>query len=576
MDKDAINLTKAIAQQEGNNPTNYSGDGGTSAGAYQWQNYGADGKTPTVMKPGDIPTNFKSMATEAGLNPNDFSGYNQDMVAYSRVKKLKDAGKSVDQISSLWNSGNENSWKPGTVQAHGNTPQYADNVYNNYQKLKGGQTQPSVSQETPTPDNKDLLQKTGDVVNSIFPGKEIGQDIGTLGGLAYEKLKGLFGGQDNSKYYDTSAPTPLQAVGDVAQGALMTAPGLGEVSAFGKTIPALSEATSALGRIGQTGLLGAGLGATGAIAGGSTNLGDIAKQGLIGGALGGALGGVGETISAVASHFPTSMIQGKYENLTDAEAQKFLNQKIGTQSSLLNQAQNVVATEGNKIDTTLQSPKYANYIPTTNPFSEVLQQFPEYQGKEGQLVAKIKTFISSNGQNMGTDRSTLLGYVDKIVNGDANLFEQNQVRKVIDAATKGGYAKMAKAINPSAGHDLAMTFADALRNEVKTTAPETIPMFSELQKSVNIRNAVNKVANKKGSNSIFRYSDIIPFLGGNMVAPGAGVGAVLANRALENPATRFAGAKISQGLLGGTSTIVKSPLTIKNMQGLFGGNVNVR
>lgn len=140
MDKDAINLTKAIAQQEGNDPTNYTGDGGTSAGAYQWQNYGADGKTPAVMKPGDIPTNFKTMAMESGLNPNDFSGYNQDMVAYNHIKKLKDAGKTVDQISSLWNAGNEDSWKPGTVQAHGNTPQYANNVYNNYLKLKNGTT----------------------------------------------------------------------------------------------------------------------------------------------------------------------------------------------------------------------------------------------------------------------------------------------------------------------------------------------------------------------------------------------------------------------------------------------------
>jgi hypothetical protein len=101
-------------------------------------------------------------------------------------------------------------------------------------------------------------------------------------------------------------------------------------------------------------------------------------------------------------------------------------------------------------------------------------------------------------------------------------------------------------------------------------------MFDELQKSVHIRNAVQALAKKKGSTAIFKYSDIIPFLGGNMVAPGVGIPAVIANRAMENPATRFAGAKISQGLLGGASKIAKNPLTIKAMQGLFGGNVNVR
>ena len=99
-------------------------------------------------------------------------------------------------------------------------------------------------------------------------------------------------------------------------------------------------------------------------------------------------------------------------------------------------------------------------------------------------------------------------------------------------------------------------------------------MFDELKKSINIRTAVNAAAKKKVG-GILRYSDIIPFLGGNMLAPGAGVGVVLANRAIENPAARFAGAKASQGLLKGSSTVAKNPLTIKALQGLFGGNANV-
>ena len=563
-DMDALHLTHAIALSEsggvGGKP-NYDAKGASGEhGAYQW-----------------MPGNFENAAKTYGLDPNDFSPMNQDKVAYAQIKAYKDKGYDPGQISSLWNSGSPDNWQnhSGTNKqgVKYDTPAYVNKVKQNYTQLKGQTPSPDVSQETPSQptDNKDLMQKTGDVVNTIFPGKETGQAIGTLGGLAYEKLKGMFGGQDNSKYYDTSAPTPLQVAGDVAQGALTVAPGLGEVSAFGKTIPALKTAGSVAGRIGQAGLLGAGFGATGALKEGSTDLGQIGKQAVTGGLVGGTLGGVGEGIAKIATHFPTSMIQGKYENLTDAEAQKFLQQKIGTQASLLEQAQKVVQTEGNKIDTVLQ--KY-NQISPANPFSELLQQFPEFQGKEGQLVDKIKSFISQSS-NIGEDRSTLLKFVDKIVNGEATLFEKNQIRKVLDLSTKGGYAKLAKSINPSAGHDLVMTFADALRNEIKGTAKETVPMFEELQKSVNIRNAVKKVASKKAG-GLLRYSDLIPFLGGNMLAPGVGVGAVLANRAIENPAMRFAGSKISQGLLGGTATGIKNPLTIKAIQGLFGGNVSVR
>lgn len=577
IDPQVKNLVSAIGRAETGNPSQNA--------------YSQKGKSGEFGRYQFMPDTWKLWAKQhLGDQNAQPTIENQNKVAYMQVKQWKDDGLNPAQIASKWNSGNKNAYKEnhkGTNKqgVSYDTPAYTQKVSQYYEQLKGGQSQnlfgqtanaqsPDVSQETQTPtNNKDLLQKTGDIVNTIFPGKQTGEAIGTLGGLAYEKLKGFFGGKDNSKYYDTSAPTPLQVAGDVAQGALTVAPGLGAVKSFGKTIPALKTAGSVMGRIGQAGLIGAGIGGTQALKEGSTDLGKIGKQTAFGGLLGGALGGIGEAVSKIAQHFPKTMIQGKFEGLSDAEAQKFLNQKIGTQESLLNQTQKVVETEGNKIDTALQ--KYNNQLSSANPFSEVLQQFPEYQNKEGQLVQKIKSFISQSS-NIGEDRSTLLNYIDKIVNGEANLFEKNQVRKVLDLATKGGYAKLAKSINPSAGHDLVMTFADALRNEIKGTAKETIPMFEELQKSVNIRNVVRKVANKKGSTSIFRYSDIIPFLGGNVLMPGVGgIGAVLASRAAENPATRFAGAKLSRGLLSGVGTVAKSPITTKQLQGLFGGNANV-
>lgn len=124
------------------------------------------------------------------------------------------------------------------------------------------------------PPEKDFLQKAEGVISSIFPGQKVGQAIGTLAGLGISKLQGT------SKYYDTSAPSPLQVVADVAQGALMVAGGGAAKGAT--TIPKLIEGGA---------LLGAGFGGTGAIAEGK-GAEDVTKQTLLGGILGGATGGL--------------------------------------------------------------------------------------------------------------------------------------------------------------------------------------------------------------------------------------------------------------------------------------------
>jgi F0F1-type ATP synthase delta subunit len=78
----------------------------------------------------------------------------------------------------------------------------------------------SVAPKSAAP-TKTGLQTASDVVGSVFPGQKLGQDIGTLAGYGIEKAKGLLGGKDNSKFYDLSAPTPLQAAGDAANAALL-------------------------------------------------------------------------------------------------------------------------------------------------------------------------------------------------------------------------------------------------------------------------------------------------------------------------------------------------------------------
>lgn len=136
---------------------------------------------------------------------------------------------------------------------------------------------------------RDLLEKVGGVVNKIFPGKQVGEAIGTLGGYL------LSGNKDQ---YDLSTPSPKQVLGDVATGAATVA---------GLKLP---PAGSVLKQAGQLGALSAVSGAGGAAAA-DKDVGQIFKSaaisGSIGFGIGGALGVAGKAIKAVTKKAPAKV-----------------------------------------------------------------------------------------------------------------------------------------------------------------------------------------------------------------------------------------------------------------------------
>lgn len=143
LDPAAVNLARAIRQQESGGDYNRSGDGGSSLGAYQWNNQ-PNGKSVPLQK-GEIPSNFQAWAKEANLDPTDFSPKNQDMVAYAKIKKLKDEGHNVVDIAAIWNGGDPKRQDPNYVTPSGlpsqkkgvyDVPAYAKAVNDYYQELK--------------------------------------------------------------------------------------------------------------------------------------------------------------------------------------------------------------------------------------------------------------------------------------------------------------------------------------------------------------------------------------------------------------------------------------------------------
>lgn len=202
MDAGAVNAARAIRKQEGGDYENYSGDGGTSAGAYQWNNQ-PNGKS-VPLKKGEIPSNFQSDAKQFGLDPNDFSPKNQDMVAYSKIKSLKDSGNNVVDIAAIWNGGDKNRQDSNYVTPSGlpsqkeevyDVPAYAKAVNDYYQELKtktqsGNDTaRQTFASSVPNPSPEKQPTVAGNLIRGLINGSGI-PSLAASGANLVETLEG--------------------------------------------------------------------------------------------------------------------------------------------------------------------------------------------------------------------------------------------------------------------------------------------------------------------------------------------------------------------------------------------------
>lgn len=304
VDPTALALSRAIRSAEGGDYANTSGDAGTSAGAYQWNNY-VDGKSQKLT-PGQPPSNFSTAAQKFGLDPTDFSSTNQDHVAYEQIKEQLDAGHSQSEVASWWNSGNyDSAGNKGYNSSLGvsyDTPAYVQKVQKAYEQemQSPGSTAaaPQVglpttplnipSGATPEAQPESFLQKAGDIAGGV------GNFLFPIAGDVYNDVTG-----NNKK-------TALQQVGDAGTSALGVAsliPGADAVAdpieaARGADLAATgaSKAPGILSAVAKNGALGAGFGASGALGQGQTSLGGIAQSAAIGAGTGGILGAGGHLL----------------------------------------------------------------------------------------------------------------------------------------------------------------------------------------------------------------------------------------------------------------------------------------
>lgn len=527
LDNDAVNLAKAIRQTESGGNFQAQGKSG-EYGAYQFTE----------------PT-WNTYAQKYGMNVplKNATKEQQNEIAYKQIKEWKDQGLNPGQIASMWNSGKPDAYLDPNykgVNKQGiqfDVPAYAKSVATAYQKIKQG------GQASIDPQNPSSTANTAPVVSQEKPQE----------GFLPSLIKGLV------KPVATMIARPIQA------GAELLGASAEDVNKVTKNIAGdyvaavpqnATDVAKDIGRAAQTVALGVnpmGIGGAtklGALAGGGAGL---ENEGTLGGATKGALigGGIGFAGGAVAKaleKLPLWLSPRHTLGLSDEEMNQALATKtIGTKSGLLSQSEKSTAKIGDTIKGMIQDADKAGVAGKgADSLNNVLLDFPEYNSEKGlqKLITKIKNLIPNTGEF--TSRGEVVAAIDKIANGTASIEEKNMVRSAIDQATSGGYAKLAKALSPSAGHDLAMTFANNLRDEVQSLVPETQQYFQELTKELSFRNAL-RTAVKKGAGSLIRYNDILPFLAGESLGGiKEGIIASVLNRTLTSPATRFAAAKGSQ------------------------------
>lgn len=276
LDPNIVNVAKAIRSTETSLQGDFTAHGKSGEyGAYQFTQ----------------PT-WDAVATKIGIKTpyNQASPQEQNAVAYSYIKDLKDKGNNVGQIASIWNSGKSDPNATGTgVNKMGATydvPGYVNKVYKTYQQLKGQTPQGKTdTQQTPT-----QPQSIGQQI--VGGAKAVGNFLFPIVGDVYHDVTG------------TNTKTALQQAGDLgvsALGAATLIPGIGPEALAARAGLVGSEGLGLAGRLGVNAALGAGYGATGALGAGQTDPSQILQSAGTGAVLGGALGGVGEYASSKLS-----------------------------------------------------------------------------------------------------------------------------------------------------------------------------------------------------------------------------------------------------------------------------------
>lgn len=505
----------------------------------------------------------------------------QNQVAYGQIKKMKDAGYNIGQVASTWNSGKKDAYLDPNytgVNDYGvryDVPAYARAVAESYRSIKGS-GEPTVTPISPStighetygvPDSQQ--QDTGFLgtrkddslygklidntitrgIQNFFPGKKIGEAIGTLGGYGFAKAKDAVTGQDTAQYYDLSAPSPLQVAGDSASALLMASTGLAgkgtaagrallgtnragtALNLFGKSVPLLKTAATGAGRIAQAGTIGAGFGLSDALAEGKTNIKELAKDTTIGAVTGGALGAGAEALTKIAHTLPRRIAGSFIKTPANEDVVDYAVKKgLGSPRTMLQQSDDSIKTLGKQLDTALKNPKYANVkFKGKDILDDILAQYPDAGMNRADLIVNLKRIAPLKA-----------AMIDKMAKGSFTLKELHSLNSAIGKNT----FKMAfDDPTVKAGKELGNAVYQRVSQIIKGTAKETVPLFDDLAKEYPLNEALDRAIKRGVKAKNFTFMDLAAILGGlHLGGLTGGLGVLAGEKILRSPTINMKGA----------------------------------
>lgn len=390
--------------------------------------------------------------------------------------------------------------------------------------------------------NKNLLQRVGSAVNTVFPGRQVGESIGTLAGFGITALKEKAGfvPKGTTAQFDLSAPGPVRVGADIASGALSVAgfKGVGTTGSF-------------LQRVARTFGLGAGIGASETIrTGGSVK--EAAKAGVTTGVISAAIPVVGAGLRAVGRQI---------EVLPD----RFLNSALGrSKQQILKDISSGRADTLNK------------YVLREKPIGSAQQLAQDaniaMKSLNTQIQSALSSAVRSTGQKVTIGRDIILDQVTQTPNVQGALMNRNDVLDVVrrlapqtkqmlqkTSLTLEEANRLRVSIDSTLGDraflgsqisnekEILKGFANTLRETVKTKAPpEVRKLFSNYSNEIQLRNSLLGVIAQKSKNQVISIGDVFGGALGGVLGGGflGAAGGVAARRALEAVPTKIAAAKI--------------------------------
>ena len=356
----------------------------------------------------------------------------------------------------------------------------------------------------PTIGNEGLAKAAGPDLKTVamnIPGSQLFKDVGTSLGGMYQGIKGgvqkLIGNDAGAsksfgKYQE--AVNKIDPVKDFGSGANL---------ALTAATPITGGASTALGRIGTGAAFGAGIGAASATSKGKP-FSEVATDTVVGGALGGALSGLGEAVSLAKNGNieQSSTIMNRVARITPSDANKFKEIAGMSHGEYLAKSGNFGTPEK------IIEKEAAKFVNSLDQVDSAIAQLPGTYHAEPvtsaleELVAR-KTRVSAPGAP-SPDLDRALKLLKKSEKDGLTMAEINQVKRLYERNVKLGYNKLMNADAVARATNIDNAMRNWQFNQAENLGLKNLP---ELNKQTRISKALinylgKQVTGKTGNDAV--------------------------------------------------------------------------